>query len=494
MSAVKDFFFPAGEPALIRLGLAVLVVYYIFNWIRNRSKYAQYPPSAKGLFVPWFGHMFAFGTDPVAFFVKQAREVGEICSFTLFNRDCVLMIGNEAQKAFYDAPEEVLNTAKTYKFTVPCFGPNVVYDCPDHKFQQHRKFVSNALTLSMFKLYVPKIEKEVIEFLDARFPEETGEIDFSAAINELTVLTSTSCLQGPEIRAQVHTGYSALIGALDHALSAIGFFYPSLPLPTYIKRDAARRQLGAMFSAILKTRRQNNFKGDDVLQVLMDNRYDDGTPLTDDEIVGNLIALMIAGQHTSNITSSWLIINLLSDKKIHQRALDEQLKVFGGEEHFGESVNYDKVKDMNFIHSCMKETLRLNPPIIVIWRTADVDFKYKDYVIPKGTLVTVSPAAYPLIPNSVYTGDKAAFDPDRFSAERAEDHKELYSFFPFSAGRHACIGEKFAYLQVKTIFSILLRTFELELVGTKKDYPVDNTSLLAAPVGPIRLKYTRRKY
>ena len=159
------------------------------------------------------------------------------------------------------------------------------------------RFVSNALTLSMFKLYVPKIEKEVIEFLDARFPEETGEIDFSAAINELTVLTSTSylhllpllirrlrrawslipsssrysllecwfisfcscllesvdsmllpsacvliflslsrCLQGPEIRAQVHTGYSALIGALDHALSAIGFFYPSLPLPTYIKR------------------------------------------------------------------------------------------------------------------------------------------------------------------------------------------------------------------------------------------------------------------
>jgi len=46
----------------------------------------------------------------------------------------------------------------------------------------------------MFKLYVPKIEKEVIEFLDARFPEETGEIDFSAAINELTVLTSTSYL------------------------------------------------------------------------------------------------------------------------------------------------------------------------------------------------------------------------------------------------------------------------------------------------------------
>ena len=35
-----------------------------------------------------------------------------------------------------------------------------------------------------------------------------------------------------------------------------------------------------------------------------------------------------------------------------------------GEEHFGESVNYDKVKDMNFIHACMKGTSLLLHPII----------------------------------------------------------------------------------------------------------------------------------
>lgn len=53
---------------------------------------------------------------------------------------------------------------------------------------------SSALTVSMFKLYVPKIEHEVTEFIKERFPDDEGVVDFSALINELTVLTSTAYL------------------------------------------------------------------------------------------------------------------------------------------------------------------------------------------------------------------------------------------------------------------------------------------------------------
>jgi sterol 14-demethylase len=486
MDIVSEFFYPEGELSLLRLIPALILGYVLLRKILDGNKYAKYPPSAKGLWVPWLGHMFAFGTDPVGFFAKQGNEVGDLVSFTLFGKDCVLMIGNEAQKAFYDAPESVLSAAKTYKFTVPCFGPDVVYDASDEKFQQHRKFASKALTLQNFEIYAGKIQAEVENYLDEHFKEDEGILDWSKAINEITVLTSTACLQGPEIRAQVHTGYSELIAALDHALSAIGFFYPSLPLPTYRARDQARRKLGSMFSAILKHRRSEDFKGTDVLQTLMDARYADGSALTDNEIVGNLIALMMAGQHTSNITSSWLMINLLTSPEFLGRVVKEQEEVVGNEK----TLTFSHVKKMELLQNCMRETLLKNPPIIVIWRTTDVDFEYKDYRIPAGTLVCVSPAAYPRIKKSVFT-DAEKFDPDRFS--RKEDKKAPLSYFPFSTGRHACIGEKFAYLQVKTIFSVVLRKFELELVGSKSDYPTDNTSLLAAPKGPVLLKYKRRK-
>eukprot|EP01128_Nolandella_sp_AFSM9_P011913 TRINITY_DN8808_c0_g1_i1.p1 TRINITY_DN8808_c0_g1~~TRINITY_DN8808_c0_g1_i1.p1 ORF type:complete len:551 (-),score=138.29 TRINITY_DN8808_c0_g1_i1:210-1640(-) len=474
----------------LALVLAYLVVTIVPNKIHaiQTGKYTKYPPTAKGTWVPWFGHMFAFGKDPVKFFADQAEQVGEIVSFTLFNRDCVLMIGNGPQRDFFDAPEEVLSAAETYKFTVPCFGPNVVYDASEHKFQQHRKFAGNALTVKMFKLYVPKIEHEVTTYMNKIMDKDEGVVDFSSFINECTVLTSTACLQGPEIRKQVHVGYANLIAALDHALSAVGFFYPGLPLPTYIARNKARRELGTMFNAVIKHRRSSGFRGDDVLQTLMDGRYEDGSSLTDEEIVGNLIALMMAGQHTSNITSSWMMLNVLSNPKILERVRAEQDEIVGDAEH----IDYEMVNQMNLLQNCMKETLLKNPPIITIWRTAQVDFEVDKYMIPKGTMVCVAPSSYAMSKNSVYT-NIGEFDPDRFAPGREEHLKKTHSYIPFSTGRHACIGSKFAYLQVKSIFSVLARHFDLELVGNLSDYPTDNTSLLAAPTGPIMIKYKRRK-
>jgi len=331
----------------------------------------------------------------------------------------------------------------------------------------------------------------VNKFVDDHFHGEEGTLDFSQAINELTVLTSTACLQGPEIRAQVHTGYSELIHKLDLAMSSVGFFFPSLPLPTYRDRDLARRKLGTMFNAILKERRQAGFRGDDIMQVLMDGRLDDGSALTDEEIVGNLIALMIAGQHTSNITSCWTTINILSRPEVLSKLLAEQKWVMGD---LTEQLTYDKVKDMIYLHNCVKETLRLTPPIIVVWRTAMCDFKYQHYVIPKDTLVMVAPNAYARSKFSVYSEPRDAFDPDRFAPDRAEDRKAPYSYLPFSAGRHSCVGEKFAYLQIKSIISVLLRKFELQLIGDRSSYPPDNTSLLAGPKGPIMIKWRRRQH
>lgn len=84
--------------------------------------------------------------------------------------------------------------------------------------------------------------------------------------------------------------------------------------------------------------------------LLQDARYDDGSAMTDDEIVGNLIALMMAGQHTSNITSSWLMLNLLSRPDVLKRVMEEQVEIVGDDEH----LTFEKVKDMQLLEHCVK--------------------------------------------------------------------------------------------------------------------------------------------
>ena len=54
-----------------------------------------------------------------------------------------------------------------------------------------------------------------------------------------------------------------------------------------------------------------------------------GRNLTDDEIVGMLIALMIAGQHTSKVTGTWMGFFMLDNKELLKRAVDEQKEVLG---------------------------------------------------------------------------------------------------------------------------------------------------------------------
>jgi len=227
--------------------------------------------------------------------------------------------------------------------------------------------------------------------------------------------------------------------------------------------------------------------------MMMNKQYKSqgGSPVTDDEIAGFCVALMLAGQHTSTITSSWLAIQMLTNAKVLNEVMTEQKQVLSKNDR-GAPLSYENVKAMKFLEYTLKETLRFRPPIILVWRKAVQDFKYKEYVVPKGTLVAVSPAAFPRLADNIYK-DPSEFDPWRFGEDRAEDKVHPCSYIAFSSGRHACIGEKFAFLQIKTVFSVFLKHYDLKLVGEVKDYPVDPQSMLAGPVGPVKLQYTRRK-
>jgi len=147
------------------------------------------------------------------------------------------------------------------------------------------------------------------------------------------------------------------------------------------------------------------------------------------------------------------------------------------------------VKDMDILDWSMKEALRLRPPIILVWIVAMQDFIYKDYVIPKGTYVCISPAVHGRS-DSIYS-NPTEFDPWRFSPERQED-KQPFSYIAFSLGEHYCLGEKFAFLQVKLIWSIILRKYKVKLIGDLKDYPVDNTTVMAGPVKPVTVCFTKK--
>jgi sterol 14alpha-demethylase len=87
--------------------------------------------------------------------------------------------------------------------------------------------------------------------------------------------------------------------------------------------------------------------------------------------------------------------------------------------------------------------------------------------------------------------DPDRYDPDRFAPGREEHRRARYAILTFGGGRHGCIGMTFAYLQVKAIWSTLMRRFELRLLDSR---PQPNyATFVVGPRPPCRLHYRRHR-
>ena len=134
----------------------------------------------------------------------------------------------------------------------------------------------------------------------------------------------------------------------------------------------------------------------------------------------------------------------------------------------GDKIDFDILAEMDELHFCIKEALRMHPPLIMLLRQCNVPFevettKGKKFVVPKGHIVATSPAFAHRM-DEVYS-EPNVYKPERFKGESPEDKRAYASFIGFGSGRHGCMGETFAYMQIKTIWSHLLRNFDFELVG-----------------------------
>jgi sterol 14-demethylase len=89
--------------------------------------------------------------------------------------------------------------------------------------------------------------------------------------------------------------------------------------------------------------------------------------------------------------------------------------------------------------------------------------------------------------------DPDAFRPERYVAPREEDLLHRWTWVPFGAGRHRCVGANFAMMQLKAIFSVLLREWEFELAQPPETYRNDHSKMVVQLARPCAVRYRRRR-
>lgn len=150
-----------------------------------------------------------------------------------------------------------------------------------------------------------------------RWNGPSGQGEIAQAIAELTILTASRCLMGKEIREQLSEKVADLYCDLDKGFTPLNFLFPSLPLPSYWNRDRAHIEMRNLFMGIMEQRRAtNNTDSSDMISALMEAEYRDGKRMTDREVACLMIALLMAGQHTSSTTGTWCFAYLAENPDI----------------------------------------------------------------------------------------------------------------------------------------------------------------------------------
>ncbi len=446
----------------------------------------QAPPRLSGG-LPGLGHLLEFRRAPIDLFWRVRNECGEVGEINLAGTRISLFSGAEAQEPFFRAPDAQLDQGAAYPFMKPIFGPGVIFDLPVE--QRKKTLRTRALRDEHMRRHSEVIAAETEKMCERL--EGSGEIDLLEFFGELTTYTSTSCLIGPEFRddlAQKGAEFASAFQNLERGTDAFAYVNAHLPLPSFWARDKARKQLVELITEILDTREAQGRRCQDLLQV-MDSLIDENGDkrFSRSEITGMIIGMMLAGHHTSQGTAAWALIEMLRNPDVTSRVVEELDAIYAD----GRQVSFQSLREIPLLEGMLKETLRLHPPLIILMRKVMHDYHYRGYTIKAGDLVAVSPALSNRLPD--YFPEPDRFDPERYADNRREDARNPWAWISFGGGRHKCVGSAFAMMQLKAIFSILLRRFDFEFAQPSESYVNDHSKMVVHLKQPCRVRYRPRK-
>ncbi|KAL6872288.1 cytochrome P450 [Trichoderma longibrachiatum] len=265
-------------------------------------------------------------------------------------------------------------------------------------------------------------------------------------------VSTLDCQPGSELHMVIEAFES--IGDLVNRRATLG---PLLRFYRDSEMTAACRILHDFVDRIVEKafRKRNTSKGSTPPGSFLENILDSTDDLV--KIRFEVLGLLLAGRDTTAGTLSSLFYILARRPDIWAK-LQTEIKRLGGRK-----PTYNDIKGLKYLRQLIDETLRLYPPVPVLFRAANqttilprgggVDSQ-SPVLVPKGTVISCSTFSLQRR-QDVYGLDAEEFRPERWEILNAH-----WNFLPFSAGPKVCLGQTYAYAQMAYIVSRIVQHFE----------------------------------
>lgn len=430
-------------------------------------------PGVPGL--PLLGHTLDWLRAPIRTPVRMHETCGDVFRYPIFfDRPIVFAHPDALGEIFTDARDDLSTAIGWYPFFGPMFpGGLLLRDHEDHRY--HRGLMQAAFSNAALRSYVEEMNPRIAALLDGwrGRPRISAFPTFKALTLDLASRIFLGIAPGDQL--------AMLLRAFEDVAHGVTALVP-VPLPgTALRRGLRARALLTKYLRALITERRSASDTPDLLSQLCRSTDEQGNRFTDDEIINHMIFMWMAAHDTTTGSLVMLAYELARDLKWQERLREEARGL-------GDTLSFERMPEAREAECVINEVLRLYPPVASLPRRTLRPCVIGGVRLPADTPLRAAVLLAQRHP-SFWTAPHA-FDPERFAPERAEHRRHKYSFRPFGGGAHACMGMRFAMLQIKSVLhQLLLRYrlvlpvgYELKLRPTPSFRPADDLPLAIVPL------------
>jgi cytochrome P450 len=346
----------------------------------------------------------------------------------------------------FTADPEVMLTGETNMFLAPLVGPRSILlsDEPAHRGERrllqpplHGERVNNLGALM----------SEVAEAELRRWP--TGEpFALWPLMQAITLEVIVRTVFGISEPCRLACVTRLLAGMLNRMTSRRWLATQALVATFTNAKEArlsegARGLIGPVDDVIFEEIRHRRAARDvdrrrDILSMLVQATYEDGSSPSDEQLRDELMTLLIAGHESTATALAWAFELLLHHPDKLTRLHDE---IDSGQDQYADAV--------------VKETLRLRPVVPFVLRHLARPMEIGDWQLPAGTWI--APCAYLIHRREDIYPQPLRFQPERF----LEQPPGAYTWTPFGGGVRRCLGASFAQLEMRRVLQTVISHAEL---------------------------------
>ncbi|WP_150452239.1 cytochrome P450 [Arenibacter lacus] len=395
--------------------------------------------------------------NPLPFHHKNFEAYGDFFKVKVTNKETVLFTRNPdlikhiLQKQHKNFQKSSLQTVDLAKYV----GHGILTSNGEH-WRTHRRMVQPAFHKNKLQNLIGVMRQAVLYELD-RIPTEIekdifplmGDLAFQVVAKSLF---SSTTLRDKMKRLKYITEANQRMLIKEMRQPYLKWWFK---INGEIRKHLAlSKEAKTLLLEIIEERRSATEEMDDLLDMLLKAKYEDGAPMSDAQLIDEVLILFTAGHETTANALSFALFLLAKHPEIQEEVYREVSN---------EKTDPSKMSFMQWDQKfpmakwCLEETLRMYPPAYVVDRVSLEEGTFEGMSIPKNTLVLMS--LYELHRYSDFWENPNQFNPHRFKELEKAEYRDYY--YPFGAGPRMCVGNNFAMVEMIIAITEIVRKYKV---------------------------------